>query len=95
MAIESVGESIVSKIAELLVEPAIRQFRYMFCFNNFVQEFNEQKKNLALTLDRLQKAVEVAERNAEEIEKDVNKWLEDANNEIKGVNPFDGRNSMS
>nr|TKS06657.1 putative disease resistance protein [Populus alba] len=89
MAIESVGESIVSKIAELLVEPAIRQFRYMFCFNNFVQEFNEQKKNLALTLDRLQKAVEVAERNAEEIEKDVNKWLEDANNEIKGVNPLE------
>jgi len=89
MAIESVGESIVSKIAELLVEPTIRQFRYMFCFNNFVQEFNEQKKNLALTLDRLQKAVEVAERNAEEIEKDVNKWLEDANNEIKGVNPLE------
>jgi hypothetical protein len=50
MAIESVGGSVVSKIAELLVEPAIRQFRYMFCFNNFVQEFNEQKKNLALTM---------------------------------------------
>jgi DNA replication protein DnaC len=86
MAIESAGGSIVSKIAELLVEPAIRQFRYMFCFNNFVQEFNEQMMSLALALYRLQDAVDVAKRNAEEIEIDVNKWLEDAKNEIEGVN---------
>eukprot|EP00258_Populus_trichocarpa_P033696 XP_024449715.1 uncharacterized protein LOC18095807 [Populus trichocarpa] len=86
MAIESAGGSIVSKIAELLVEPAIRQFRYMFCFNNFVQEVNEQMMSLALALYRLQDAVDVAKRNAEEIEIDVNKWLEDAKNEIEGVN---------
>jgi len=95
MAIESVGGSVVSKIAELLVEPAIRQFRYIFCFNNFVQEFSERKQSLALAIDRLQNDVKVAERNAEEIEKDVSKWLEDANNEIEGVNPLEneiGRN---
>jgi len=85
MAIESVGGSIVSKIAELLVEPAIRQFRYMFCFNNFVQEFDEQMMNLALAFYRLQDAVNVAERNAEEIEIDVNTWLENAKNEIESV----------
>ncbi|KAG6790815.1 hypothetical protein POTOM_006983 [Populus tomentosa] len=89
MAIESVDESIISKKAGLLVEPAIRQFRYMFRFNNFVEEFNERKQNLALALDCLQNAVDVAERNAEEIEKDVTKWLEDANNEINGVNPLE------
>jgi len=89
MAIESVDESIISKKAGLLVEPAIRQFRYMFGFNNCVKEFNERKQNLALALDRLQNAVDVAERNAEEIEKDVTKWLEDANNEINGVNPLE------
>jgi len=95
MAIESVGGSAVSKIAELLVEPAIRQFRYMFCFNNFVHEFIQRKQSLALALDRLQNEVIVAERKAEEIEKDVSKWLEDANNEIEGVNPLEneiGRN---
>ena len=95
MAIECVGGSVVSKIAELLVEPAIRQFRYMFCFNNFVHEFIERKQSLALALDRLQNEVIVAERKAEEIEKDVSKWLEDANNEIEGVNPLEneiGRN---
>ena len=86
MAIESVGGSVVSKIAELLVEPAIKQFRYMFCFNNFVQEFDEQMMNLALAFYRLQDAVNVAERNAEEIEIDVNTWLENAKNEIEGVN---------
>ncbi|CAK7338489.1 unnamed protein product [Dovyalis caffra] len=52
MALESVGESVISKITELLVEPAIKQFRYMFCFNNFLQEFNEQKQNLTLALDQ-------------------------------------------
>ncbi|CAK7338455.1 unnamed protein product [Dovyalis caffra] len=66
MAIESVGEFIISKIAEHLVEPTIRQFHYLFCFINFLQEFNEQKQNLTLAHDRLQNA----ERNAEEIEKD-------------------------
>ncbi|XP_061965940.1 probable disease resistance protein At4g27220 [Populus nigra] len=85
MATDIVG-SIVSKIAELLVEPAIRQFRYMFCFNNFVQEFDEQMMNLALAFYRLQDAVNVAERNAEDIEIDVNTWLENAKNEIEGVN---------
>ncbi|CAK7338487.1 unnamed protein product [Dovyalis caffra] len=89
MAIESVGGSVISKITELSVEPAIRQFRYMFCFNNFLQEFNEQKQNLTLALDRLQNAAKVAERNSEEIEKDVNKWLEDANKEIEDVKRFE------
>ncbi|KAG5255244.1 disease resistance protein [Salix suchowensis] len=87
MAIESAAvESLVPTIAELLAGPVIKQFRYMFCFNNFVQEFNEQVMSLALTLYRQQDAVDVAIRNAEEIEIDVNKWLEDAKNEMEGVN---------
>ncbi|KAF9667011.1 hypothetical protein SADUNF_Sadunf16G0288500 [Salix dunnii] len=85
MAIESVCGSLVS-IAELLAGPVKKQFCYMFCFNNFVQEFNEQVMSLALALYRLQDAVDVAKRNAEEIEIDVNKWLEDAKNEMEGVN---------
>ncbi|CAK7323939.1 unnamed protein product [Dovyalis caffra] len=89
MAGEIVGESIMSKIAELLVEPTIRQFSYMFCFNNFVPEFKGPKENLTLALDRLQKAARRAERNDEEIEKDVNKWLEDAKKEIEDANHLD------
>ncbi|KAG6790596.1 hypothetical protein POTOM_006754 [Populus tomentosa] len=89
MALESVGGSVISKIAELMVEPVGRQFRYMFCFNNFVEEFKERKENLALALDGLQKDVEAAERNAEEIKKGVKKWLEDANNEIEVAKPLE------
>jgi len=89
MDIISAAGPIISKIADLLVEPVGRQFRYMFCFNNFVEEFNERKENLALALDGLQKDVEDAERNAEEIKKDVKKWLEDANNKIEGAKPLE------
>uniref|UniRef100_A0A6N2KWI0 AAA+ ATPase domain-containing protein n=1 Tax=Salix viminalis TaxID=40686 RepID=A0A6N2KWI0_SALVM len=85
MAIENAGGSLLSKIAELLAGSIIKQFRYMFCFNNFVQEFDKQLLNMALALYRLQDAVDVAKRNAEEIEIDVNKWLEDAKNEMEGV----------
>uniref|UniRef100_A0A6N2LIP1 Uncharacterized protein n=1 Tax=Salix viminalis TaxID=40686 RepID=A0A6N2LIP1_SALVM len=77
MAIESVGGSLVSKIAELLAEPVKKQFRYMFCFDNFVHEFNEQVRSLVLALYHLQVAVDDATRNAEKIEIYVNTWLED------------------
>ncbi|KAF9667005.1 hypothetical protein SADUNF_Sadunf16G0287900 [Salix dunnii] len=53
MGIESVGGS------ELLVEPVIKEFRYMFCFNNFVQEFDEQMLTMALALYRLQDAEQI------------------------------------
>ncbi|KAJ6752484.1 hypothetical protein OIU85_002858 [Salix viminalis] len=42
--------------------------------------------NMALALYGLQDAVNIATKNAEEIEIDVNKWLEDAKNEMEGVN---------
>uniref|UniRef100_A0A2K2CCF9 Uncharacterized protein n=1 Tax=Populus trichocarpa TaxID=3694 RepID=A0A2K2CCF9_POPTR len=61
----------------------------MFCFNNFVEEFNERKQNLVSAKERLQKGVEAAERNAEETYKDVKKWLEDANNEIEDAKPLE------
>ncbi|KAG6794185.1 hypothetical protein POTOM_003423 [Populus tomentosa] len=83
------GGSIIAMLAELMVEPVGRQFRYMFCFNNFAQEFKERKENLVSAKDRLQDVVRAAERNAEEIYKDVKKWLEDANNEIEGAKPLE------
>ncbi|XP_034925343.1 disease resistance protein RFL1 [Populus alba] len=89
MAIECAAGYIISKIADLMVEPAIRQFRYMFRFNNFAKEFKEQKEHLVSVKDRLQDAVRVAERNAEEIYKDVIEWLEDANNRIEGAKPLE------
>ncbi|KAI5605760.1 hypothetical protein BDE02_01G373200 [Populus trichocarpa] len=89
MALESAGGSIIAMLAERMVEPLGRQFRYMFCFNNFAQEFKERKENLVSAKDRLQDVVRAAERNAEEIYENVKKWLEDANNEIEGAKPLE------
>jgi len=89
MAIESVVGSIISKIAELMVEPVGRELRYMFCFNNFVEEFKQQMENLDSAKELLQYDVESAEKNAEEIYENVKKWLEDANNEIEGAKPME------
>eukprot|EP00258_Populus_trichocarpa_P020455 XP_006389067.2 probable disease resistance protein At1g61310 [Populus trichocarpa] len=89
MALESAGGSIIAMLAELMVEPSRRQFPYMFCFNNFAQEFKEQKENLVSAKERLQDDVEAAERNAEKTYKDVKKWLEDANNQIEGAKPLE------
>ncbi|XP_011009057.1 PREDICTED: probable disease resistance protein At4g27220 isoform X2 [Populus euphratica] len=89
MAIESACGSITTMLAELMVEPVRRQFRYMFCFHHFVKEFKQQKENLISAKERLQDDVEVAERNAEEIYEDVKKWLRDAENEIEGAEPLE------
>uniref|UniRef100_A0A3N7EF83 Uncharacterized protein n=1 Tax=Populus trichocarpa TaxID=3694 RepID=A0A3N7EF83_POPTR len=89
MAIESVGGSIISKIAELMVEPVGRQLRYMFCFNDFVKEFKQKKEQLVSEKERLQDDVKAADRNAEEIYEDVKKWLGDANNEIEDAKPLE------
>jgi len=72
-----------------MVEPVGRQFRYMFCFNDFVKEFEQQKEKLVSEKERLQDDIKVAERNAEEIYEDVKKWLGDAKNEIEGAKPLE------
>ncbi|KAJ6950499.1 disease resistance protein [Populus alba x Populus x berolinensis] len=89
MAIESVGGSIISMLAQLMVEPVGRQFRYMFCFNDFVEEFEQQKEKLVSETERQQDDVKAAERNAKEIYEDVEKWLVDAKNKIEGAKPLE------
>jgi signal recognition particle GTPase len=61
----------------------------MFCFNDFVKEFKQQKEKLVSEKERLQDDVKDAERNAEEIYEDVKKWLGDAENEIEGAKPLE------
>ena len=57
--------------AEYLVDPAMHQLDYVFCFSDIVEDLKKQKEILALTLQCLQNYVERARRNAEEIEDDV------------------------
>ncbi|KAJ6950518.1 hypothetical protein NC651_004248 [Populus alba x Populus x berolinensis] len=89
MAIESVVGAIISKIAELMVEPVGRQFRYMFCFNHFVEEFELEKEKLVSETERQQHDVKAAERNVEEIYGHVETWLVGAKNKIEGAKPLE------
>ncbi|XP_022766684.1 probable disease resistance protein At4g27220 [Durio zibethinus] len=82
--------SVASGVAENLVEryvvrPALSNLRYVFCFQNIVEEFNEQKQLLSSAQTRLQNDVAEARRQTLEIEQDVKKWLEEADKVMEEV----------
>ncbi|XP_050217098.1 probable disease resistance protein At4g27220 [Mercurialis annua] len=82
---ENIGISIGSKIAEILVEPVVCQLRYAFCFNNFVKDLKKQEKKLSLTHNRVRNDIDASIRNTEDIEKDVEAWVEDSRKAIEVV----------
>ncbi|XP_031287851.1 disease resistance protein At4g27190-like [Pistacia vera] len=71
--------AIASKIGEHLVEPTVNQVRYLFCFNTIVKELEEQEKKLKWAKENVNKDVEIAKNNTDEIKGDVKEWLTDAN----------------
>ncbi|XP_048234818.1 probable disease resistance protein At4g27220 isoform X2 [Ricinus communis] len=81
----TVGVTFATKITELLANPTRRQLRYVFCFNSIVEELKKEEKNLMLARDRVQNKVNMALRNAEEIEKDVEEWMTETNTVIDDV----------
>ncbi|KAI4357197.1 hypothetical protein L6164_001162 [Bauhinia variegata] len=70
-----VGISVVTKVAEYLVQPVIRQGQYLFCANKFFKYLEDKKKELMSTQDIVPKRVEDAKRKTERIEDIVQKWL--------------------
>ncbi|KAJ7949634.1 Disease resistance protein [Quillaja saponaria] len=79
------GISVAVKIAEYLVNPAIRQARYLFCFNKFVADLEKEKKRLMSTRDGVQECVKEAIKRTEKIEIVVEKWLENSDDLIQEV----------
>ncbi|KAJ0102579.1 hypothetical protein Patl1_04662 [Pistacia atlantica] len=77
--------AIASKVGEYLVKPTVNQVRYLFCFNTIVEELKEQEINLKLARDNVNKDVETAKNNTDEIKGDVEKWLTDANKILADV----------
>src|ERR1051325_2739050 len=75
--------SIVTKVAEYLVEPLIREGKYFFCVNNFIREIDNEKNELVSERDYLIDRVKQVKQNAEEIEKPVEKWLSDVESLLK------------
>ncbi|KAG8658176.1 hypothetical protein MANES_03G124100v8 [Manihot esculenta] len=89
MAAERIGVTVAvtvaSKITELLVNPTRRQLRYVFCFKNIVEELTKEEKILTAAQGRVQNKVNMALRNAEAIEKDVEDWMTEANKVMEDV----------
>ncbi|KAI4308491.1 hypothetical protein L6164_031562 [Bauhinia variegata] len=74
---EAIGSIVVDGAKELLIT-AKAEARYLFCFNNVVEDLGTKKGKLALTRDDLLKRVEKAKNNTEQISGEVQKWLDDA-----------------
>ncbi|KAK3198973.1 hypothetical protein Dsin_022388 [Dipteronia sinensis] len=69
--------SILSKAGEYLVVPIAQEVGYIFCFKSIVEEFQKQDTNLRLAQEHVQRQVDTATRNTEEIVTDVQNWLTD------------------
>ncbi|KAH9802701.1 Disease resistance protein [Citrus sinensis] len=80
-----ISNGALSKIGEYLVEATIHQVGYLFRFKSNVESLMNEDKNLRLALDRVQLEVTIAERNAEDIEKDVQEWLDEVRDIITTV----------
>ncbi|KAM7477480.1 hypothetical protein LguiA_025693 [Lonicera macranthoides] len=69
--------AIVGKIGEYLVAPIGRQFGYLFCYNNNIQNLRDQAKKLKDIRDGVQLSAATARNNLEVIAPHVESWLTD------------------
>ncbi|KAG8661263.1 hypothetical protein MANES_02G215700v8 [Manihot esculenta] len=71
-----VVDPIVSKVVELLVNPVVRQIKYVFNYSANIHNLEEEVEKLSHAKLRVEHTVEVARRNPlEQIEADVQQWL--------------------
>ncbi|KAG8661224.1 hypothetical protein MANES_02G220660v8 [Manihot esculenta] len=69
-------DPIVSKVVELLVNPVVRQIKYVFNYSANINNLEEEVEKLSDAKQRVKHTVEVAGRNPlEQIEPDVQHWL--------------------
>ena len=67
-----------SSVARDLVCGALNQLRYPCCFNNFVKKLEQEKDDLIVTRDSVQKFVTQTKRQERKTSGVVDKWLQDA-----------------
>ncbi|XP_052724995.1 uncharacterized protein LOC108335483 isoform X3 [Vigna angularis] len=75
-----------SSVSRDLVCGALNQLRYPCCFKNFVKRLEEEESNLIITKDSVQKFVTHNKKQARKPSEIVDKWLEDAINDVHNVN---------
>ncbi|KAG8661230.1 hypothetical protein MANES_02G215015v8 [Manihot esculenta] len=71
-----VVDPIVSKVFELLVNPVVRQIKYVFNYSANIHNLEEEVEKLSHAKQRVEHDVKMARRNPlEQIEPDVQQWL--------------------
>ncbi|XP_027368624.1 probable disease resistance protein At1g61180 [Abrus precatorius] len=76
----------LSAISRDLVRGVVNQLRYPYCFNKFVDELEKEEGNLIATRNTVQDRVAHAQKQAKKSTEVVEKWLNDANNDVEKVN---------
>ncbi|BAT89580.1 hypothetical protein VIGAN_06056700 [Vigna angularis var. angularis] len=75
-----------SSLSRDLVCGALNQLRYPCCFNNFVKRLEQEESDLIITRDSVQKFVAQSKKQTKKPSEIVDKWLEDANDDVHNVN---------
>ncbi|KAM5553561.1 hypothetical protein ABKV19_025672 [Rosa sericea] len=83
-----IGTGIVTKLAEYMVEPVIRQAGYIICYNKNLKKLKNQVGDLVGARISMQHAVESKERNGKKIEKGVQNWLTEVDQLTKEADDF-------
>nr|XP_027071762.1 uncharacterized protein LOC113696559 [Coffea arabica] len=78
MAVEAIRDAIVGKIVEKCIDPIMRQFQYLFCYRSNVETLRNGIKKLEQTRTEVQRLVDAATNNGEEIKPIVTDWLRQA-----------------
>ncbi|KAK2647785.1 hypothetical protein Ddye_015274 [Dipteronia dyeriana] len=81
--------SIARKVAELLVVPIGKKLYYPFKYKSNMEELKQQVKKLRNAKEKVHHSVDKAKRQGDDIEKNVEKWLNSMNKFVdKIVKPF-------
>ncbi|THG03391.1 disease resistance protein At4g27190-like [Camellia sinensis] len=80
--------TIGGKVVELLVEPAGRQFDYIFSRVKYIENLREQVQNLEAQRKDVLDSIDAAKRNREEILESVKNWINKVNGFILEANEF-------
>ncbi|TXG71328.1 hypothetical protein EZV62_006263 [Acer yangbiense] len=72
---DSIASKVVENVVDLLVVPIGKHICYPFKYDSNMEELKQQVEKLINARDRVQHSVDMAKRQGDEIEKDVEKWL--------------------
>ncbi|KAK3017330.1 hypothetical protein RJ639_005483 [Escallonia herrerae] len=91
---EDIGSSLLTKVAEYMVVPVGRQFKYLLYSNSNIEDLNDQVIDLENMRAGVQISVDAAKRHLEVIGSDVEAWLNDVENIEEADRILEGRDKM-